>query len=359
VAHVSIVGGGIIGLLAARALRAAGLDVSVFDRGEIGREASWAGSGILSPLHPWRQPHAIHPLSLWSQQVYPDLAAALADESGIDPQLTISGLLLPDCPDADLARDWAAQWRVRTERLDATALRDVEPALAVHEHGLLLPDVAQIRNPRLLRAARVALERAGVRFEEHCEVLGFATDGARIVGIDTRHGRRPVDSLLVAGGAWSGQLLRGAHIDLPIAPVRGQILALQTPPGRVRHVVLAEDHYLVPRRDGLVLAGSTVEHVGFDKSLAPAGAQALRAAAARLVPELASAPQVAHWAGLRPGTVDGVPYIGIHPQFENTVVSAGHYRSGLTLAPASAAIACALLTGRAAPLDAAPYRLDR
>ena len=357
--HVSIVGGGIIGLLAARELRATGCDVTVFDRGDIGREASWAGSGILSPLHPWRQPPAVHPLSLWSQQVYSSLAAALADESGIDPQFTTSGLLLPDCPDTDLAEDWAATWRVRLARLDAAALRDAEPALAAHAGGLLLPDVAQIRNPRLLRAARVALQRTGVRFEEHCEVLGFATRGARVVGLDTHHGPRPVDLLLVAGGAWSGQLLRACGVELPIAPVRGQILALQTPPGRLRHVVLGEDHYLVPRRDGLVLAGSTVEHVGFDKAVPPSGVASLRAAATRLVPGLANAPQVAHWAGLRPGSADGVPFIGRHPRFENLVVSAGHYRSGLTLAPASAAVICAVLTGGQAPVDVTPYRLER
>ncbi|MFZ5492805.1 MAG: glycine oxidase ThiO [Pseudomonadota bacterium] len=358
-AHVSIVGGGIIGLLAARELRAAGLEVSVLDRGEIGREASWAGSGILSPLHPWRQPEAIHPLSLWSQQAYPDLAAALAAESGVDPQLLPSGLLLPDCPDADAARAWAARWRLPIETLDAAALHAAEPALAAAHGGILLPRVAQIRNPRLLRALRLSLQHAGVAFEEHCEVLGFAIRSTRVVGLDTRHGQRPVDQLLIAGGAWSGELLRGCGIDLPIAPVRGQILALQTPPGRVRHVVLAQDHYLVPRRDGLVLAGSTVEHVGFDRALPPTGASALRVAAARLLPELADAPQVAHWAGLRPGSADGVPYIGRHPRLENVVVSAGHYRSGLTLAPASAALVRALITGQRPPIDPAPYRLDR
>lgn len=124
-AHVTVVGGGIIGLLAARELRAAGLDVTVLDRGEIGREASWAGSGILSPLHPWRQPQAVQPLSLWSQRVYPDLAAALAAESGIDPELLTSGLLLPDCTDAAAAEAWASRWRVPLE--SSTPPRCVEP----------------------------------------------------------------------------------------------------------------------------------------------------------------------------------------------------------------------------------------
>lgn len=358
-AHVTIVGGGVIGLLAARELRAAGLDVSVLDRGQIGLESSWAGSGILSPLHPWRQPDAVQPLSLWSQRAYPDLAATLAAESGIDPQLHVSGLLLPDCADADAAQAWARRWQVPLESLDAGALRHAEPALAPHTNGLLLPQVAQIRNPRLMRALRVALQHAGVAFEEHCEVLGFAQRGDHIVALDTRHGRRPVELLLVTAGAWTGRLLRACGLTLPIEPVRGQILAVQTKPGLVRHVILAEDHYLVPRRDGLVLAGSTVEHAGFDKTPSPAAALALRAAAARLAPALAKAPQVAHWAGLRPGSPDGTPYIGRHPQFENVYVSAGHYRSGLTLAPASAALVSALITGHRSPLDGAAYRLER
>ncbi len=358
-AHVTVVGGGVIGLLAARQLRAAGLDVSVLDRGQIGREASWAGSGILSPLHPWRQPDAVQPLSLWSQRAYPNLAAILAAESGIDPQLHISGLLLPDCADADAAHVWARRWQVPLETLDASALRHAEPALAPHASGLLLPKVAQIRNPRLMRALRVALQQAGVTFEEQCEVLGFAQRDQRIVALDTRHGRRRVDVLLVTAGAWSGELLRGCGLTLPIEPVRGQILALQTEPGLIRHVVLAQDHYLVPRRDGLVLAGSTVERAGFDKTPEPTAAITLRAAAARLVPALADAPPVAHWAGLRPGSPDGTPYIGRHPQFENVYVSAGHYRSGLTLAPASAALVSALITGQRPPLDGAAYRLER
>lgn len=357
--QVTVVGGGIIGLLAARELRAAGLDVTVLDRGEVGREASWAGSGILSPLHPWRQPEAVQPLSLWSQRAYPDLAAALAAESGVDPQLQISGLLLPDCADAESAHAWADRWQVPLESLDAAALRHAEPALAPRSAGLLLPQVAQVRNPRLMRALRVALQRAGVLFEEHCQVHGFVQRDDRIAALDTSHGRRPVQLLLVTTGAWTGELLRACGLTLPIEPVRGQILALQTEPGLVRHVVLAEDHYLVPRRDGLVLAGSTVERVGFDKTLSPAAASALRAAAARLVPALADAPLVAHWAGLRPGSPDGTPYIGRHPQFENVFVSAGHYRSGLTLAPASAALVCALITGQWPPLDGAAYRLQR
>ncbi len=359
VAHVTVVGGGVIGLLAARELRAAGLDVSVLDRGQIGRESSWAGSGILSPLHPWRQPDAVQPLSLWSQRAYPDLAATLAAESDIDPQLHVSGLLLPECPDAHVARAWASRWEVPLEELAAAAMRRAEPALAPHASGLLLPQVAQVRNPRLMRALRIALQKAGVVFEEQHEVLGFVQRNDRIVALDTRHGRRSVDVLLVAAGAWSGELLRACGLDLPIQPVRGQILALQTEPGLIRHVVLAEDHYLVPRRDGLLLVGSTVEHSGFDKTPSPGAAVTLRAAAARLVPALAGTPQVAHWAGLRPGSPDGTPYIGRHPQIENVYVSAGHYRSGLTLAPASAALVSALITARQSPVDGAAYCLDR
>lgn len=355
--HVTVVGGGVIGLLAARELRAAGLDVTVLDRGGIGREASWAGSGILSPLHPWRQPAALHPLSLWSQRVYPALAETLAAESGIDPELHTDGLLLPDCADTDQALAWARQWQVPAQMLDAGALRVAEPAAAPHTTALLLPQVAQVRNPRLLRALHVALQHAGVRFEQDCEVLGFARRGNRVEALDTRRGRRAVQLLLVAAGAWSGQLLRGCGLELPIEPVRGQILALQAPPGLVRHVLLAEGHYLVPRHDGLVLAGSTVERAGFDKTPVAATADALHAAAARLVPALENAPRVAHWAGLRPGSPDGTPYIGRHPQLENVYVSAGHFRSGLTLAPASAVLLAALITGATPPLDPAPYAL--
>ena len=357
--HVTVVGGGVIGLLAARELRAAGLDVTVLDRGEIGRESSWAGSGILSPLHPWRQPSAVHPLSLWSQRAYPALAETLAAESGIDPELHPDGLLLPDCADTEQALAWARQWQVPVQTLDAGALRAAEPAVAPHTSALLLPQVAQVRNPRLLRALQVALQHAGVRFEQDCEVLGFARRGNRVEALDTRRGRRAIQLLLVTAGAWSGQLLRGCGLDLPIEPVRGQILALQTPPRLIRHVVLAEGHYLVPRHDGLVLAGSTVERAGFDKTPLPATADALHAAAARLVPALQDAPRVAHWAGLRPGSPDGTPYMGRHPQLENVYVSGGHFRSGLTLAPASAALLAALITGSAPPLDPRPYALPQ
>jgi glycine oxidase len=164
--------------------------------------------------------------------------------------------------------------------------------------------------------------------------------------------------VVIAGGAWSAALLRDTGLDLPVTPVRGQMIQFKARPGLLRHIVLDRDHYLVPRQDGLILAGSTLEHVGFDKSTTQAARDLLRERALQLVPALADCPIVRHWAGLRPGSKDGIPLIDEHPQIRGLYVNAGHYRNGVGMAPASARLLVDRILHRESFTQFAPYSLQ-
>lgn len=321
-----VVGGGVIGLCTARALRRAGYAVRLLERGAIGRQASWAGGGILSPLYPWRAPEAVWQLASESIDAYPALCAELAATTGIDPEWTASGMQVLDAGERDAARRWAARTGRRVEDIASGA-----------GSGLWLPWVAQVRNPRLCRALRVAAEREGVRCEEGQGALRLAVEADRAAVVDAGGARHRADVVVVAAGAWSGALLADTGWTVPVAPVKGQMILLRAAPGMLRHIVLQEGRYLIPRRDGRILVGSTVEpDAGFDTATDAAAAATLQAFAARVLPAAAGFACEAHWAGLRPGSPDECPWIGRHPRLHNLFVNAGHYRNGLTLAPASA-----------------------
>lgn len=356
--EIIVIGGGLIGMLTARELAAGGAAVTLVERGEPGREASWAGAGILSPLYPWRYPAAVNALSAWSQARYPALAAELAAETGVDPEWTRSGLVMVDRVVDAAAESWA-QGRAAMERVDRTVLADLEPALAAPaEEGLWWPEFAQIRNPRLLAALARSLANKGVMVHGGLSVTGAVREGDRVRGVETDRGPLRADAVVVAAGAWSGGLLArlGGDGGWDIAPVRGQMLLLRAPPGLLRHMILAEGQYLVPRRDGRILVGSTMEYVGFDKSTTAAAYRELHEAALALVPALAECPVERHWAGLRPGSRDGVPSIGGHPRCRGLYVNIGHFRNGVVTGPASARLLADLLLGREPILDPRPYR---
>ncbi len=357
-AGVLLVGGGVVGLLSAVKLAEAGLRVTILEQGRIGREASWAGAGILSPLYPWRYPPALLQLALYGMQRYGRLAATLFEQTGVDPEWNPSGLFILDgsqekIPDDVLnwAKAWGLDWRLESSK------RDDQCSLP-EAKALWCPEVAQVRNPRLLAALAARCRQVGVHLEEDITVTGFRQRQGRLRGVETSRGFIPAERSIVAAGAWSGMLLRETGNPPNILPVRGQMLLLQGKPGNLSTMVMRDHRYLVQRRDGLFLVGSTSELVGFDKSTTSVARQELWDFACAVFPDIVHAPLLRQWSGLRPGSQDNIPYIGPLPGWEGLFVAAGHFRYGLTNALATADILVALLTEAPTPLDITPYALS-
>lgn len=356
---IGIVGGGIIGLLTAYELAQAGRSVVVLERGTLGREASWAGGGILSPLYPWRYPEPVTRLASWGQAYYPRLVRALTDAGTIDPEWTPSAMLTLAVSDAENALTWAELHESSLQLVGSDEVKRLVPGLAIAGPALWDPAVAQVRNPRLLAALARLLRQKGVEIREGSRVEAIQARGGRLRALSTRQGELHVEQCLIASGAWVDELVGATGLSLPVRPVRGQMLLLRARPGLLGPIILKEGRYLIPRRDGRILVGSTVEEVGFDCSTTATARDDLWAAATELMPELGQCPVESQWAGLRPGSPDGVPFIGPHPEIQGLFVCAGHYRNGIVLGPASARLVADLMLGRPPIVDPAPYAPGR
>ena len=342
-----VVGGGIIGLFTAYFLSETGTKVTVVDKGPMGREASWAGGGVLSPLYPWRTPLSVWALAQQGQRAYPQLAQNLLHATGIDPEWTRSGLLILDANERSDAQRWCQATATEFEILNAKLLSELQPGLdPALESGLLLPDVAQIRTPRLIKALTHYLAAKGVSLLECVAVQALSVTSGRITGVTTESEQLVADCVVVAGGAWSQQLVPESDADFEVRPIRGQMIAFNIRPDELHYITLRDDQYLIPRRDGTVLAGSTLEDVGFDKSLTEEDAKVLSAAAISMFPKLSQVPIAHHWCGLRPASASGTPYICAYPGVEGLYINTGHHRNGIVTAPASAKLLVDLMLGR-------------
>ncbi len=354
-----VVGGGLIGMLSARQMKLEGRSVLLLDQGSLGAESSWAGGGILSPLYPWRYADAVSRLAAYSASHYHSLAQTLMQESGIDPEWTQSGLLMLDSDEKTQAQAWAQQFAVELQILERKSIEALEPALATQTNeALFLPSVAQLRNPRLVKALKASLQYHQIDVSEHEAANTIEQKNGRVVAVNTARRRIPTETVIITAGAWSAALLAQAGIQVEVEPVRGQMLIYKAVPELIRHIILDQGHYLIPRRDGRILIGSTLEYVGYDKSTTEQARQQLSTRAVELLPALVQYQIEKHWSGLRPGSPSGIPYIGCHADTEGLYFNCGHFRYGVILGLASVQLLHELIHGRKPILDPAPYALN-
>jgi glycine oxidase len=336
-----VIGAGALGLASAEVLLQQGDEVTVLDQGAVGQESSWAGGGILSPLCPWDYPDVVTQLTSRGAALFGAWAENLYRATGIDPEYSRCGMLVLPPFDVQAAKRWCEAHGVKFSKRD---------------DGLFLPDVAQARNPRLLQSLRVRVEQLGASIIDHCAVQKIQSDNTQVINVMTSSGEVSADNYIVTAGAWSKQLLGEQALQLGIKPIRGQMLLFKfdTPP--LPHVVLQAGLYLIPRRDGHLLVGSTVEDVGFDKSTTEEAREMLLQRAIKILPDLRDMPLVKHWAGLRPGSPDNIPTIGRHPSLKNLYINSGHFRYGVTMAPASVEVLMNEINGLPQQFDVGAYK---
>lgn len=332
-----IIGAGVIGLMLARQLSDQGASVTIIDKGFAGSESSWAGGGIISPLYPWRYSPLVTQLTQNASQQYHRLAETLWHTHNIDIEYAQHGLVVINSHEIATALAWASAHNVAVELLEPThSLIKQNHITPLVDNGCFLPAIAQIRTPRLMQALKCDIQmRANVTLIEHCAALQLVANSRQITEVVTQQQSFSAANIIICAGAWSKALLQPLQLEIPIVPVRGQMLALHGNDKVLSTIVLHGKYYLIPRRDNTVIVGSTLEYVGFDKNTTDAGYHKLLTQAVNLCAPLKHFTVVKHWAGLRPGSLSSIPYIGKINPFENLYINAGHFRNGLVLAPAA------------------------
>ena len=343
--EVLIVGGGIIGLAIVRGLHLRGIkEITILERGEIGRESSFAAAGMLAPNAETENQDDFTEFCAESLNLYADYANALFDETGVDIELDCSGTLYLSFTEADSKEigrryKWQKSEGLQIEHLTARETLQAEPFVSPDvRESLFFPNDWQVENRRLLFALEKYAELNCIKIIENAEISNLLIEKNRIIGAETKSEKFFAPTVVLATGAWTS-LIKAESFVLPqIKPIRGQIISFQTAKRLFQKVIYSPRGYIVPRADGRILVGATVEDVGFDKSITDAGTELLRETALEISPGLGNLEIHEQWAGLRPAAVDGLPIIGAFAEVENLFIATAHYRNGILLAPLTAKI---------------------
>src|SRR5229473_2498690 len=352
---VAIAGGGVIGGAIALELARAGLRVAVFDRQQPGQEASWASAGILSPAP--ENPGMIVMVALGkaSLALYPEFVAQVEEISGkstgFRPRGTLEALFSHDTK-AELSTIIALHHGLglKAEPLRAEDARELEPALSEEvEAAVLRPEEASVDNRVLTAAILEAAERSGAQIFSRNEAKAIWREGNRCAGLILQNEKVEAKWTIIAAGCFSAAI-EGIAPYAPVRPAKGQMVALRGDDLKMERVLWSEKIYLVPRNDGRIVAGATVEYAGFDKRTTAGGIEKILSAAIDLAPGLANARIEEMWAGLRPDSPDHLPILG-PTDLDGLLIATGHFRSGILLAPVSAKLMREWITEQKVSLD--------
>jgi glycine oxidase len=352
---VAIAGGGLIGGSIALELARAGLRVGLFDRQEPGQEASWAGAGILSPAPESASMISLVPLAKASMAIYLQFARMVEEISGQSvgyrPKGTLQAIFTPNARE-ELSTVIALHHGLglKAEPLRAEDARELEPALSEElEAAVLRPEEASVDNRALTQAVLGAAQRSGVQFFAGSEVEAIWREGGRCVGLHLKSERIEAPWTVIAAGCFSANI-EGVAAYAPVRPAKGQMIALRADDLKIERVLWSEKIYLVPRNDGRILAGATVEYTGFEKGLTAGGLEKILAGTLELSPGLKNARVEETWAGLRPDSPDHLPILG-STELDGLLIATGHFRGGILLTPITAQLVREWVTHQRVSVD--------
>jgi glycine oxidase len=359
---IVIIGGGVIGVSIAWRLARDGAHVTVLERGVVGNEASWAAAGMIAAQSDAHEAGPFFDFCLRARDAFAAAIETLRLESSVDPEYDHAGILYLAFDQAEQrGLEHRARWQRAAggtvEELSGAQARQREPAISPEAIcALHLPLDRRVDSRKITQAYAAAARLKGATIVENAAVDSVIVANGRATAVRTRDGNSyPADVVINAAGAWASQVSGLSQDRIEIVPVRGQMLCFETTPGTLSCSIFSAHGYLVPRRDGRILAGSTVEEAGYDKIVTLAGIDQLARGALRLVPGVAAIRFREAWAGLRPASPDRLPVIGSSPSVPNAFYATGHYRDGIMLSAITGEIIADLVAGRAPSLDLAPF----